>query len=118
MLTSFVEAAVEERIDKFVVETPDPFPDEDEPEAAQVAAKPDFFANRKAVQSAKPLPPPIDAEEEKSTQRVTDVPTRLLFVRMTRYTGREGDFLSIIGDDGYDEYETLVRVPEVRTLLK
>jgi hypothetical protein len=112
-----------EKLDDAIAETtgkvldddgPDPFdPNETSP------ARPDFFSadNRQRMSEQKPELPPVTTEGAQETEEEQE-PTRLTYASVTRYTGEEGDFLFIRGDDGYDYYEIPVRVETIRALLK
>jgi hypothetical protein len=112
-----------EKLDEAIAETtskvldddvPDPFdPNESSP------ARPDFFSadNRRRMSEQKPEHPPTTTEAAQEAEEEQE-PTRLTYTSMTRYTGEEGDFLFIRGDDGYDYYEIPVRVETIRALLK
>lgn len=83
--------------------------------------KSDFFSpeNRaKALNAQKPLPPTIPQETDLTSPTETDTePERLSFVAVSRYTGSEGDFFYVRGDDGFTEYEIPVRVADIRKML-
>lgn len=88
-----------------------------EPQHPTPAAK-DYLLpeNRaKALNDAKTLPPVSTEPRETQTEQE---PIRLGYVRMTRYTGQDGDFLWIVGDDGNDLYEIPMRVRDVKEMLK
>lgn len=108
VLTSFVEEAVAERIEKFADETPDPFDDGQ----AEADARPDFFAARTPVQSAKPLPP------KQASAPLSPVDRPLAdFICCEYKPGADVIFISFRVAPG-EEYESWVPVGKIREALK